>query len=512
MEQRKQLSINFITQILSFVLNLAISFFLTPYVIEFIGKDIYGFVSLANNFTSYVTVFTVALNGMLSRYVTIAYAKKDFDSVSRYMSSVFFTNIGLMLILLPVSIVFVVNLGSFINLPCGAEWDIKLLFLLIFISFCINLPGGCFYSATYAVNRLDKANISTLISSILRISVLMAMLVFLTPHVWYVGLASLICTLYLIVAYRHYQKKYMPEMIISTKKFHWKTVKELVGIGLWNSINQLGQLLLTGLDLIIANLFVSVLSMNLLSYAKMLPTQLVSLLGAISGIFAPTMTLVYGRGNKAEFIKETNFAIRCCGFLCSVPFIGLVVFGESFFGLWLQALTADEVHTVAILSVLTILPQLFSMYFFPLYNVNTITTKIKAPVIITVVQGGLSVIIVYLLLKLTNWGIYVVAGVSSVLNVLYILFFVPVYAAYTIGAPWHTFYKPLFRGQICNVTLVVLFSLVKLFVPIYSWTSFFATCVIAACLGYSAIFLILFNKEERNKVFCMIKSKLVKKS
>ena len=72
MNKGKQLSINLISQIVTFALNLCISFFLTPYVIEYIGKDVYGFVSLANNFTSYVSVATVALNGMLSRYVTIA--------------------------------------------------------------------------------------------------------------------------------------------------------------------------------------------------------------------------------------------------------------------------------------------------------------------------------------------------------------------------------------------------------------------------------------------------------
>src|SRR5699024_5417275 len=125
----------------------------------------------------YVSVFTIALNGMLSRYVTISFAKKDFNSVSRYMSSVVLANLGIMLILLPISIVFIANLGRFINLPVGAEWDVKLLFFLIFFGFCINLPGGCFYSCTYAANRLDKANISTLISSILRITILMVMLV-----------------------------------------------------------------------------------------------------------------------------------------------------------------------------------------------------------------------------------------------------------------------------------------------------------------------------------------------
>ena len=77
MGKGKQLSINLLTQLVSFALNLGISFFLTPYVIECIGKDVYGFVSLANNFTGYVSAFTVALNGMLSRYVTIAFNKKD---------------------------------------------------------------------------------------------------------------------------------------------------------------------------------------------------------------------------------------------------------------------------------------------------------------------------------------------------------------------------------------------------------------------------------------------------
>lgn len=507
MDKGKQLSINFITQMLSFVINLAISFFLTPYVLKFIGKDVYGFVSLANNLAGYVSVFTIALNGMLSRYVTISVAKKDFNSISRYMTSVVIANVGIMLILLPISIAFIANLGRFINLPVGAEWDVKLLFFLIFFGFCINLPGGCFYSCTYAANRLDKANISSLISSILRITILMVMLVTLTPRVWYVGFASLACTVYLIIIYRHYQKKFMPEIHISFVWFKWGTVKELMSIGIWNSISQLSQLLLTGLDLLIANVMVSVMSMNLLSYAKMIPTQLLSLLGAVVGIFAPMMTIAYGKGNKDEFIRETNFAIKCSGFLCSIPIIGLVVFGESFFGLWLKALSPGEVHTVAILSILTILPQIFSVYIYPLYTVNTITAKIKLPVIVTIGYGTLNVILVYWILRMTNLGIYAVAGVSSVLSVLYIFSFVPNYAAYTINVSRLTFYRPLLRGLLCNIVLIGIFSLIGIAFPIKDWSSFFNVCVFSAFIGYFVIFFILFNREERGKMFSFIRAK-----
>ena len=507
MGKGKQFSINFITQILSFTINLAISFLLTPYVLKHIGKDVYGFVNLANNFTGYITVFTVALNGMLSRYVTISYAKNDYDSVSRYMSSVLLTNVGIMLIILPISLVFIINLNKFINLPSSASQDIKILFLFIFLSFCMNLPGGCFYSCTYAVNRLDKANISTLLSSALRIGILLVMLLNLTPHVWYVGFATIMSTGYLIIAYKYYQKKYMPEVRIAFKYFDWKTVKELVGIGIWNSISHLSQLLLTGLDLVIANVMVNVLSMNLLSYAKMIPSQLISLLAAISGIFAPVMTIAYGKGNKKEFINEINFAIKCSGFLCSVPIIGLVVFGETFFSLWLNSLSVEEIHTIAILSILTILPQIFSVYIYPLYAVNTITTKIKLPVIVTIGYGILNVIIVYWLLCVTNFGIYVVAGVSSILSVLYVFFFVPNYAAYTIDISRLTFYKPLFRGLVCNMVLIVIFNIFHLIYPIKNWLSFFSICIIAAGVGYLSTFFILFNRQERGKLVSFIQAK-----
>ena len=143
MGKGKQMSVNLITQLVSFTLNLGISFFLTPYVIEFIGKDVYGFVSLANNFTSYVSAFTVALNGMLSRYVTIAFSKKDYESAGKYFSSVLVANTAIMILLLPISVIFVANLGEFINLTDGFEADIKFLFALVFISFIVNLPGCC---------------------------------------------------------------------------------------------------------------------------------------------------------------------------------------------------------------------------------------------------------------------------------------------------------------------------------------------------------------------------------
>lgn len=507
MGKGKQLSINLITQLISFVLNLGISFFLTPFVIEHIGKDVYGFVGLANNFTSYVSVFTVALNGILSRYVTIAFNRKDYQSASKYLSSVLFANCVVMLLLMPVSIIFVANLGIFINLPQGFELDVKVLFLLTFVSFLINLPGCCFNTATYATNRLDKSNLCNMFSSILRIAVILLLLLTVFPHVWYVGLGALISTLFMIFMNMCYMKQLMPQVDVSVQHFEWGAVKELLGVGIWNSVNQLTQLLMTGLDLVIANLFIGVMSMNLLSYAKMIPTQLLSLISMIAGLFAPLMTMSYASNDMKEFVRETNFSIKLCGFLCSVPVVGLVVFGEDFFGLWLRALTAEEVHTVAILSILTILPQIFSVYIYPLYSVNTITTRLRIPVLVSLALGIANIVLVFILVQVTNLGVYAVAGVSTVLSIFRILLFTPMYAAHSIQMPYSTFYKPLVRGLASSLVMTIAFAGIRSGVTIANWLIFFLICILAGIVGYIIAFSIVFSKDERKKVVEVIRNK-----
>ena len=49
---KKQMYINLIAQTIAYAVNLGISFFLTPYIVNHIGVEANGFVGLANNFIS----------------------------------------------------------------------------------------------------------------------------------------------------------------------------------------------------------------------------------------------------------------------------------------------------------------------------------------------------------------------------------------------------------------------------------------------------------------------------
>ena len=62
----KQTRVNFIAQVISFAINICISFFLTPFIIKNIGIEANGFVTLANNVVEYAQIFTLAINSMAS--------------------------------------------------------------------------------------------------------------------------------------------------------------------------------------------------------------------------------------------------------------------------------------------------------------------------------------------------------------------------------------------------------------------------------------------------------------
>ena len=131
----KALRINIVASLVAFIVNMGINFVLSPYIIENIGVDAYGFVSLANNFINYASLLTIALNSMAGRFITISLHKSDKESANKYFTSVFSANLIISIVLLLVSILSVIYIEEIVNVPVNILKDVRLLFLLLFINF-----------------------------------------------------------------------------------------------------------------------------------------------------------------------------------------------------------------------------------------------------------------------------------------------------------------------------------------------------------------------------------------
>ena len=494
-------------QLTAFIVNLGISFVLTPIVDKMIPNS-YGFVNIANQFVQWAQVVVSALNTLASRYITIHLHKGEDQEASEYFSSVFFANMFMAAVFLVPAVFVIVFIDRMFQVPAGVLGDVQILWAFVFLNFFISIITSVFSTSTYSMNRLELSSVATIVTELARLGVLYIAYRFFSPYLFYIGVASVVSTSLMAFANAGFTKKLLPGIKITVKNFRLDKVKELVSLGAWNSVTRLGQMLLDGLDTIIANIFINPKAMTILSLAKVVPTTLSSLMGTMVGVFAPSITIAYAKGDKKELMDTLKSSNRIMIFMMSIPIAFVTAYGDKFFRLWLSYKTAAEVKEIYVLSVLSMGVLFVSASIQVLYQVFIITKMIKLNSIVIVASGVITTTIVFVLLNTTNLGLYAIAGVSVVVGLIRNMVFTPIYAAKCLEVRWTTFYGDIFMGLASIGIITVVAMLSKLVLPMDNWITFILCGGFMGCVALVLNFFIVLRKTERQMVLNKVMSKL----
>ncbi|MDO5558702.1 MAG: hypothetical protein Q4F95_03800 [Oscillospiraceae bacterium] len=507
--KNKQMAINMVASIFSFIVQMCISFFVTPYIRETLGYEAYGYITLTNNIVNMATIVTVAINSMASRFIAVSYHSGDMKKANEFYSSVFMANVVMSAAVVVFSGFIIFNLNFVLGeVTPSLTGDVKITFALASLNLIVTLLSTVFNIAAFVKNKLYLNSIRQIIGNLLKAGTILGLFIICKPKIFFVSISALVFTVFCFVSNYSISKRLLPEFKIRRENFKMTAIKALITAGIWNSVNNLSTTLLTGLDLWITKRFIGEYENGLLSIAKTIPTNVILLLSTIGGIFAPQFTQLYSQHKTKELTNEVTFSIKVFSLIMVVPIAGFIAFGTNFYQLWITGATAEEIRTIQILSILSLGPNLVSSYIYSLYSINTVTNKLKVPVILTLILSVLSTVIVFILLSVTDMGVYAVAGVSSAILLLRVLFFVPTYAAHNLKLKLTTFYPPFLRAIFCSAVLLVFFYTISHFFKAQSWGSFLVIVLAAAVLGYVINFLIVLNKSEKEKVMKMLKNKL----
>ncbi len=193
---------------------------------------------------------------------------------------------------------------------------------------------GIFNVATFVKNRLDISSVRDIQSNFLRVIILIVAFSLFTPSVWYIALASIVCTIFIGIYNIYYKIKLLPDVKVRLKYFDIKVIIELLYSGIWHVVIKLGQILSDGLDLLISNIFIDSAAMGVLAIAKTVPTAITSLLGTVTGVFSPQLTIHYAKNDKESLVNELIKSMKLTGLFTNIPLSFLLVFGLSFYSLW----------------------------------------------------------------------------------------------------------------------------------------------------------------------------------
>lgn len=504
MNKNKQMIINMIASFISYFISFGISFFLSPYIVKNIGVEANGFVGLANNFISYANLITIALNSVAGRFITIKIHQKDIEDANKYYTSVFYANIFLTVVMAVAATAVVIYLDRLVEVPVNIIADIKLLFAVMFANALVSVVTSVFSVAPFATNLLYVDSLRTIESNIIRVVLIVSLFMLFEPKVSFVGITALVTGVYSALFRVFYARKLLPGLRINKKYYDFKTIVELISSGIWNLITRIGQLLLDGVDLLISNIFISATAMGILSLSKSIPTVISGIVGTVANIFSPDFTILYAEGKHDELVASVKQAMKIMGVICNIPIIILIVCGEPFYKLWQPTQNAGELQ---ILSILTCLGLVISGGINCIYNIFTVVNRLKFNSLLVCASGALSSIIVFVLLKTTDLGLFAVAGVSSfVLIVKNAVFIVP-YAARCLDQKWYVFYPDMFRPVLFVLITSTLGYVVKCIIPFSGWIGLIILGTIVGVVSLLIGTFVVLDKKDRYNIISKLKSR-----
>ena len=496
--------INLITGIVTMIVQLTVNFFLSPYIVKTLGEAANGFTQLANNFVAYASLLTLAFNSMAGRFVSVNYHRGEIKKAKQYYSSVVICNLAIIMLILPLSVIIVLQLDKLIMLGDANAIDVKVLFLCVFLNFAVNQLITLYSMAMFVQNKIYLQNILNLARNFANALLLLCVFSIFPPKMYFVTSITLILTIVSLPIYVVIKKRILPIIRFDRKLFNWSAVFELFKAGIWNTVNQCGNMLMTGMDLLLANLFIGPEEMGILSVAKTIPNAVIILAGVINTSFAPELTIDWATGSKETLLYRLRRSIKISAIIVSIPVITFCVFSVNFYRLWQPTLNAQTLSQLSILTMASLIP--FSGIQ-ALYNVFSATNRLKYNSITFLACGLLNIAIVFVLLKTTSWSVYAVAGVSVALTILRTLFFVIPYTARIFEIKWFTFYKDvllsIFISGICFASAM----LVKIIVKPNGWISLIGSILISALVSFVVDLFIILSKKERNMILQKIRRK-----
>ena len=509
MQDKKRLSINIIAQIVSFSVQFGINFFLTPFVVKKIGTDAYGFVGLSNTFISYAQVLTVALNSMAGRFIAIEYHQGNISSASRYFTSVFYANVFVALFIGIIAAGCVSYLDLMVNIPSHLIFDVKLLFTLLVLNFLFSIIFSVFNVATFIKNRLDYVAIRSIISNIIRASLLMIGFSLFVPMLWYIGLASVICTLYISFVNIQYKRQLTPELSINLSFFNIEKIKIISKSGIWNSVSRLSNVIEQGFDLLLANLFVGAYAMGQLAITKQIPVVVLTFMGLIGSAFAPSLTQSFANNSIGDMKKEILFSVKLMGFFSIIPLCFIFCFMDLFYELWLPGQKCKELYLLTIISC-SYFPILLSLE--GAQNLWPVLNKVKIYSVASIILSCCIFVTLFTGLHFISeyYKLYYLAGVSAFYNFLFTLIFIPVYASFCLKVKKSFFYPAILRVILSTAIVIIILLFMKFIIQIDSWLMLFLSFLVEFILCFIIGFFVILDDDNRYFVKCRIKSRLLK--
>ena len=329
--------------------NLAVGFFLAPFIIHRLGNVAYGVWVLAVGVVAYLGLLDLGMQSAVLRFVSKGHTQNDHQGASEAISAALWVRlqISALILLLSAGLAAVFPL-LFNKVPAELARDAREAVFLIGVTTAITMSVGVVAGVLSALNRYDLQNYLTTVQTAVRVIGVVAVL--RTGH----GIVAIaVCELIAVLVYNALlvwvAHRLYPQLQILLNKPKRETLKRIWTYSSYAFLTTIAIQLIYQTDTIVVGKSVSIAAVTYYAIAGSICSYTMLAINSMGATFVPAASTYEAAGDSNSLLLLYKNGTRATLAVSLPILITLMVRGRSFIGLWMGPQYSHSSGTVLII-------------------------------------------------------------------------------------------------------------------------------------------------------------------
>lgn len=486
---------------LALLINIVVSFFLAPFVVNHLGAEMYGIWAVAMQFTGYIYLMDFGVRDSLIRYTAKYRATGNDLALRRILSVAILIYLPVFLAAMLVTAGIAYGLPKWSNIAGELAEAARITVFLVGASIASTFLFNIYTGLLQGLQRFDIANGIFVVIGLVRAATIVVVLERgggVVEMAWiqfgFTVLGGIACFYAANILMKSVGLSLRPVRVMGKRL---RALLRLVsGYSVYVFINNIGQKLAFATDALVISIFMPIASVTYYAIAGNLISYLHSLVSATAQVFNPVASQ-YAAHNDRDGLRSLMLRSTRLSLTIGLPVAcTYVMLGDIFIGLWMGEQFVEQASMVLLILGLT---QILS---FPHHSIASILYGIgrhRTLAFLRLGEGlinlGLSIVLV------KSMGLMGVALGTAIPHTVIFGVILPMYACRLLGVSWWKYITNSLLGPLLNAVPFMLAAwFVHESVVPTSLLSFFMI-VAVLCLFYMITgYGLCINSEERAMV------------
>jgi O-antigen/teichoic acid export membrane protein len=482
------------------IANMAVGFFLSPFILHRLGDVAFGVWVLANSVVAYLGLLDLGMQSSVLRFVSKGHTKGDHKGASEAISAALWVRLQVSALALLLSAGLAVVFPHVFKVPADLASDARKAILLIGVVTAITMSVGVVGGVISALNRYDLQNYVNLLQTAIR--VVGVVFVLRTGHgIVGIALSELVAVVVGNALLVWIARRLYPELRIQLKKPKRETLRKIWSYSFYAFLTTIAVQLVYQTDNLVVGAFVSASAVTYFAIANNLCRYATQIVSSMGGTFVPAASTYEAAGDTASLLGLYKNGTRATLMISLPILITFIARGPSFIGLWMGP---EYAHSSGIVLVILCIALFFS---YANRTAGAIAFGIEKHKTTAIWSIGEGVANLALSILLVHWyGIYGVAIGTMVPSLFVQVILWPRYISKLVGLSSFEVIGQIWGPMLlASIPFAIASYVINILAPAYSLAVFFLQVLATLPIFFLTVALV-FRVYVRSQILPRVRS------